>query len=207
MFVSACGTDSVWSNAKNIVVERFSADRHKFAHTRASVEAIPYASIKVQLEGTPPAIMVLGYVDGTNLQWIASNNISISTRNGRIVHTVGFEKDIAFLEIEGNDFINNSEAGNSVESMHYQIRIESKSPSLSSELLMCEARLKGQETIMILEYSYKTNLFEEKCKSSEGWRVENLYWIDSESGFVWRSRQGLVNGQYSMEINILKPYG
>ncbi|MCK5041492.1 MAG: YjbF family lipoprotein [Sphingomonadales bacterium] len=206
LLLSACGADGVWQNAREVLVTKLSSADQEIAQTREEVENIPYASITAQLENTPPALMILGYVDGGRLQWISSNNVSMSTKAGRIVHTVGFEKDISYLEVVGDDFLG-SQFNDYKTPRSYQIVMETKTPNISSERLNCEVKYKGEESIVILDYSYETLLLEEKCTSSAGWKVENLYWLDEDTGFVWRSRQGLVNGKYTMEINILKPFG
>lgn len=206
LLLTGCGNDGVWANARDIVTSGISFGKAEIPHTREEVNEIPYASIAAQLESTTPALMILGYVDGSRLQWISSNEVSLSTSAGRIVHTVGFEEDISYLEVVGQDYLGSNTQDYTV-TKSYQIKMETKNPNISSELLNCEVRYKDDEVIEILDISYETHILEEKCSSTEGWKVDNLYWVDKEDGFVWRSRQGLVNGRYTMEINVLKPFG
>lgn len=206
LFLTGCGHDGVWQNARSVLLQQMAEKPTEVSQSREEINNIPYATISAQLEDLPPAVMVLGYVDNGRLQWISSDNMSVTTKAGRIVHTVGFEKDISYIEVIGKDFLDD-ELYNLKSSKTYQIIVESKTPSLASELLDCNVNYKSDEEIVILEYSYNTHLLEENCISTQGWKVKNLYWVDQNSRFVWRSQQGIVNGRYDIKINVLRPFG
>ena len=59
--------------------------------TREEINNNPYGTISINYESKAPSIMVLGYVNFENeLQYMSSNDLSIVTRFGRIIKTIGF---------------------------------------------------------------------------------------------------------------------
>lgn len=204
--LSGCG-DGVWGNARLVMQNAIkNSGEQPIPHTREEINGLPYASIAAQLENNPPSLMVLGYADNDKLQWISSNSNSISTRNGRIVHTVGFDIDLTHVEMIGHEFLGTARQATNFP-YTYKMMVDTKSPYPDSETLNCSVDIEGEAMIEILGFSYDTYLLEEKCESPDGWNVHNSYWADKLTGFVWRSRQGVVDGQYTIEINVLKPLG
>lgn len=62
----------------------------------SSIAAIPYANSLVTINDAPPILMILSFADVSpvnnryQLTWLASDLGSITTENGRIIHTTGF---------------------------------------------------------------------------------------------------------------------
>ena len=203
--LTACGSDGVWQSARSLVQEEIFKDRSIIPHTREQIESIPYATITARLEDAVPSLMVLGYIDGKKLQWVASNNASIVTENGRLVRTVGFDQNITYVSFVDGDPLSDGRAL-SEKSFSYGVFVETLGNRPDAISYQCELKPDGREVITILEYTYDTLVYEEKCTSHKGEKLENKYWIDSKDGFMWRSYQKIYSTDFHLEINILKPF-
>ena len=54
----------------------------------------------------------------------------------------------------------------------------------------------GRDVILVRESNVMT---------PEGWSFENLFWVDPQTGFVWRSVQHIAPGVAPIEIDVLRP--
>jgi Group 4 capsule polysaccharide lipoprotein gfcB, YjbF len=211
LFVAAlglggCGNESVWANARQLTVLAFSGNDGAIPHTREQITSIPYATIAARFGDSIPSLMVLGYADGEQLQWVASNNNSIVTRNGRITQTVGFGEDISRVDIVGLDPLSNVPQVLS-DPRSYSQHIDIFQPFPKQLVLRCEMTRGGEDSIEILDIEYQTIRLIENCESTGGWKIENTFWVDASNGFVWKSVQSPFDGQPAIEINVLKPLG
>jgi hypothetical protein len=65
----------------------------------------------------------------------------------------------------------------------------------------------GEEQIQILEHSHRVlRVRESGTFVHDGVAFQNEFWVDPETGFVWKSRQFLVPGLPAVEFEVLKPY-
>ena len=65
-----------------------------------------------------------------------------------------------------------------------------------------------RENITILEREYDTFVIREDNEVEQlGWSYTNVFWVDAETGFVWRSTQYFSPKLPPIEIDILKPAG
>ena len=63
----------------------------------------------------------------------------------------------------------------------------------------------SEELITILGKDRKVLLFEEKVQNEYlGWKISNLYWVDYEDGFVWKSSQHISPKLPEFKIEITK---
>jgi hypothetical protein len=69
-----------------------------------------------------------------------------------------------------------------------------------------EFALRGAETIKILEHPLPTLALIEDCGSKEiDWHFQNVFWLDSETGFVWKSVQYVHPNLEPITLEILRP--
>lgn len=73
--------------------------------------------------------------------------------------------------------------------------------------VLVEGRLQrvGPETITLPTGRELTLVRYEERLHGPGLKATNLYWVDEDQGFVWKSRQTLAPG-YTVELTQLKPY-
>ena len=78
-------------------------------------------------------------------------------------------------------------------------------PELYGLKTKVETKNLGKKIISILGEEKEVFLLEEKVVSKEiGWKVKNSYWVDSSSGFVWKSRQYISPKLPVLEIQVTK---
>jgi hypothetical protein len=74
--------------------------------------------------------------------------------------------------------------------------------------ITCSTVSKGQETIVKLGRGIPTARIDETCRSAElKWSFTDSYWIDPDSGLVWRSIQHVHPKGEKIETEIFRPPG
>ena len=175
----------------NLVIDRGASDR------------MPYANIVAWFEGAPHAMLILGTADGDGtLNWYGADHKSISTRGPIITRVVGFEVELreARFETSWPSDIRSMTGGQYRRTLSYladrpvEVQLESS----------FEAR--ETKKIMILGTDYQVDEIHERVSSGGRYRFTNRYWIDSATGFCWKSAQTAIPTLPVLHIEILKPY-
>jgi len=171
---------------------------------RVSLEqaaSVPYASTGVRLGHSPETILLLA-TDERGLQlWTSAARIAITTRDGRIVRTAGFEHNLTGYESRNPP----PEAGG-VRSVRWQADFQDL--GLYSIPISCRDVTVGDETIAILGKDIRTRRVDESCRSESAqldWSFENTFWLDPASELVWRSIQHVHPRLDPIEMEILRP--
>ncbi len=203
LLVSGCGADGVWGNAYESLKMAVKG-APELEISRKSVDQTPYAMITARIGKLPGAILVLAeQKDGAN-HWMSSNNVSIVTNSGRLIRTVGLDRDLNLVRIEGNDPLAN--APHRLEKkVQYSGYMEILRPEPDNFSIQCHLEPGDAEQIMIAELQFETIHMIENCRTSTGWKFKNHYWVDPYDGFVWQSRQHFLKGIAPMTIRVLKP--
>ncbi|MDR3414453.1 MAG: YjbF family lipoprotein [Formivibrio sp.] len=159
-----------------------------FSAHRVTLEqaaATPYASMGIRIGDGDERIVVLATNTEESLLWTSAAHISLSTRDGRIIRTVGFGHDLANFTLVTTALSRDG----SVET-HWAADF----PDIGaySVPVTCESKSAGEETIDILGKALKTTRFVEHCSArvrASDWQFQNIYWKSPDSGFVWRAIQ------------------
>ncbi len=201
--VSGCGADGVWGNAfESLKMAVKGAPELEIS--RESVDQTPYAMITVRIGKLPGAILVLAEQKGGANHWMSSNNISVVTHSGRLIRTVGLDRDLNLLQIDGNDPLANAPHRLDKE-VQYSGYMEVMRPEPDNYALSCHLEPGEAEQITIAELEFETLHMVENCRTSAGWKFKNHYWVDPYDGFIWQSRQHFLKGVAPMSISVLKP--
>lgn len=173
--------------------------------TRSQIEASPYAKISARLGDAPRAVMVLSRYDGDDHHWVSANRALLVTRHGRLVQTVGLERDLRHTRHPADDPL---PAG-----LH---RLGGRAGPFRKYLDVApydfevpvdfEYRPEGNDEIEILERRHATLRVREQIRvEAWNWRTTNFYWVDAATGMVWKSRQRYCPDVAALEIEVLKP--
>lgn len=186
---------SLYAVAKNY----WSGGRQKV--TLAEAASVPYASMGVSVGGSPQTMIVLAGDTGGQRLWTSGAGIAITTKDGRIVSTAGFEHNLGGREFRGDT------GGKGGARM---TRWQADFPDLGfySVPIICENRDAGEETIAILGKDIRTRRIDESCASQDDrldWSFKNTYWLDPDNSFVWRSIQHVHPKLGAIETEILRP--
>jgi hypothetical protein len=155
----------------------------------------------IRLGGSPQNMVILAGDAGGQRLWTSAAKIAITTKDGRIVRTAGFGHDLGGYEPRGNSL---GEDGART------VRWQADFPDLNlySVPITCRDHLVGDETIIILGKDIHVRRIDESCASADSqldWSFKNIYWIDPESGLIWRSIQHVHPQLDSIETEILRP--
>jgi hypothetical protein len=205
LLLGGCITSPIIGNAFDV------AKAQVFGHPdlplrRATIAKLPYASMTARIGEGPQALLLLARSQGGEQHWISGLDRSVlALRGGRVVKTFGFPENLKETRADSIDPVDrllhklvqpirhtrylDLDAG-----PHYGLVIDSVFESL------------GPRKLRIVELDFDTILVrEQNVARTLNWRFENLYWVDPEDGFVWKSRQTIARGFASVQFEILKP--
>lgn len=158
--------------------------------TRAALNTVEGAYIEVTLERSG----IFAYLSrsatrrdetpGQVEQWRTEDNVTLSLRNGVLIATRGLGGDIISSAVNVAD--PGTGPSGSGQKLHF---IRTGDLAERALALACDLRDLGTETIEIVELRYRVRHLQEDCTAAEGGRVVNDYWVDSQKGIVWKSRQ------------------
>lgn len=170
--------------------------------TAAEIAAVPYPQIKVK-GPNGGAVLVLGNIDHGREAWYSQDGRIVFLRDGLLVGTVGLGgENLQELRIEGD---NPFAAPNRLQTATSVQRRYDLMPGYryGIQVIGTLERI-GPETIDILDESLPLVHYREHLRGP-GWNTENDYWVEADTGFIWKSRQA-ISPHDSLEIVQLKPY-
>jgi hypothetical protein len=190
-----------------VMRQSWAASFGKVRVTREQAAAIPYASLGYNLEGGNQDILVLATDSGGDLLWTSAARVVIVTRDGRIVRTVGLGQDLS--NVTSRDEKGLPPPAAAVRTPFSSTRLEDfADQNLYGLRLSCQTRLVGRQNVKILGQVIAALRVDESCSSRKpDWAFTNNFWVDKDSGFVWRSRQHLHPQGTPVEIEIFRPPG
>ncbi|MEX2644468.1 MAG: YjbF family lipoprotein [Acetobacterales bacterium] len=174
--------------------------------SRAQVAQIPYATILAKIGRGPQSLLVLGRIDALDLHWISADRNVFVTREGRLVKTVGLPANLVHTRLAGPDPLTTGAAVRASEAAGLVRYVDVMPGNYFDAGVAARYEPVGEERIEILELQYDCIVVRERNEVPiMDWSHENRFWIDTDSGFVWRSLQHFAPGTPPVEINITKP--
>lgn len=173
--------------------------------TEAQAAAIPYASIGYRVNDGPEQLLVLATDTGGEQLWTSASHLVLVTRGGRIVRTVGLAHDVSSVISENEQQF--AALVQATDHVIRSVRLEDF-PDVGAYgvQISCVTSLKGLQTIVILGRGVTTRRVDENCQSPLlAWSFTDNYWVDPQSGLVWRSIQHLSPKNEKIEVEILRP--
>lgn len=204
---SSAGTGNTnYAQFYQIAKQSLSASFGKIRITRDQAAAIPYASLGYTLDGGNQALLVLATDTNGELLWTSPSHVVVVTRDGRITRTLGLPHDLSALTTLGGPAPSPATAAR--QSFTSSRQEDFPDLGLYSVAISCRARLIGRQKITILGQAINTNRVEENCQSrNPEWSFTDSFWIDPDSGLVWRSIQHIHPKAGTIEIEIFRPPG
>lgn len=171
------------------------------------IRAIPYATMGIRIGDFPRAVLVLATVDGPDLQWVSSDHVSFFTRDGVLVRTHGLGRDLAATRWKASDaapLAGITRTGTLPAPGAYR-EIDLKhadETAISVESRFEEGR---EEAIVILGRERQVRRIDEiAVMPAWRWKTRNSFWIDPQSGRVWRSVQQYCPEMPPIALELLK---
>ncbi|QWT20721.1 YjbF family lipoprotein [Bacillus sp. NP157] len=149
-------------------------------------------------------LLILGNVDGTREAWYGPHETAVFLEHGRIAKTANLDGDLVASRIVGMDPFA-AGLNHVTDAVEYD-SVDDWSPGYRFGVPVHGRLTRGAlETVTILERP-KTllRIDERRDSAAAGWSVENHYWVDPDTGFIWKSQQTLAPG-LRVEVTQLKP--
>lgn len=175
--------------------------------TKAQAAAIPYASMGYRLNDGAEQLLVLATDANGEQLWTSNAHTVIVTRDGRIARTVGLARDVAAVTPRAGSQLP-AVAAAFKGTVTYTRQEDLPDIPAYGATITCSAISKGRETIVILGRGIPTARIDEACHSAElKWSFTDSYWLDPDSGLIWRSVQHIHPKGEKIETETFRPPG
>lgn len=209
--LAACSSSSSgntnYTQFYQLMRQSLSASFGKVRVTRDQAAAVSYASMGYSLDGGNQAMLILATDSGGELLWTSSAHVVIVTRNGRIVRTLGLDHDLSGVAARNN--MPAPPPAAAIQAAFVSTRLEDfPELGLYGVEVTCRAHMVGRQSIKILRQAVAAVRVDESCRSSRpDWSFTDNFWVDGDSGLVWRSRQHVHPQGGTVETEIFRPPG
>lgn len=182
--------------------QRYGGDRF----SREQVEQLPYATLAATLGDTPRAMLVLMRAEGADLHWITADKVVLVTRHGRLVKTVGLAAGNL-----GNTVMLDADPlslqGDWRTPRQWRRTVDLQPSRAFGTLLIADWQPEAEEEIVTFYGPRKALRIRERNQTANaGWALENLFWLDAETGATLASLQNIMPDTPSLKLEPLKPY-
>lgn len=173
--------------------------------SRDQAAQIPFATIGFRVGDSGEGLLLLAEKSQTGSLWTSIKRQAILTTKGRIRQTAGFPWNLTDTNFVEEDPVGTSRLLADSQGLfdricdyadihNFQIRIASR------------FKIQSNETITILETEMNTVRVVESCNCKMlNWDFENYYWIDRQSGYVWRTVQNVHPNLKPFTVEVLRP--
>lgn len=175
--------------------------------TLEQASQIPYASIGYRIGGSQEYILVLASTIAGSLLWTAADHRALLTANGRVTRSAGFDWNLAETSFSQPDPVQSGlqqMTTNVLLVRTFDLRdVDRFGVSVQSTFTPA-----GKTKISILGASLDVLEVHEDCHCDDlDWNFQNIFWVDADSGFVWRSVQNIHPNLSALTIEVLRPPG
>jgi len=211
LLVAGCSSsgsgNTNYSQFYQLMRQSLSASFGNIRVTRDQAAAVSYASMGYSLDGGNQAMLILATDSGGELLWTSSAHVVIVTRQGRIVRTLGLGNDLSSLTTRDN--IPPPSPAAAIQAPFTSNRLQDfPDLGLYGVAISCRAQMVGRQSIKILGQAVPTVRIDESCRgATPDWSFTDNFWVDAESGLVWRSRQHVHPKGGAVETEIFRPPG
>ncbi|HWY61189.1 MAG TPA: YjbF family lipoprotein [Rhizomicrobium sp.] len=207
LMLSGCSADSDYGAYFQLVKQSFSNGIGNSGVSREQAAAIPYASLGYRLDDGSEAMLVLATDTNGEQLWTSSAHVVFLSQDGRVKRTTGLPHNLgALIPVRGPSL---PAPASALEGPSTNI-FTADFPDIGSYsvAITCRLNAKERETIAVLGQPIPTTRVDEDCVSpNPQWRFRNSYWLDAQTGFVWRSIQHIHPKGDTLQIEIFRPPG
>lgn len=149
------------------------------------------------------ALLILGNIEGTREIWYGPRGSAVFLEYGRVVKTANLETNLEQTRVtDGNPF---AKGLNHVDGTLAFDSVDDWSPGYRYGNAVHSTLIRGDvETIEILGKPHSLLRVDEKRGVAAGWSATNHYWVDPDTGFIWKSEQTVAPG-LTLTLVQLKP--
>ena len=207
LLLTGCGNvdDASWGEYFSLLRDSVRGTFTPQSITLAQASEIPFASIGYRVNDGHQALLVLATsTDGDQL-WTAASRVVLLTRGGRIVRTVGLPRDRTGMTVQRAGGL--PPLSDALKAPYRSVRqVDMPDIGTYSQTLNCVTSQKGRAVITVLGTAMPTVRVDEVCQgNTPRWIFTDSYWLDPDTGFVWRSVQNLHPAGVKVETMIFRP--
>jgi hypothetical protein len=198
--LSGCGSDSDFDQLGDLVLNSFgSIGGDGPSVPRAQAAAIPYATLGARYGSNAEALLVLATKGGDQTEWLAGTQVSIVTRGGHIVRTIGLPHNLTGFQ---GPILNTGP--DAAGSYHYLMDFSDR--HLFGIFVNCTQADLGPERIDIIGGGHNTRHIVETCHAPQmSWDFQNDFWKDTATGYAWKSIQHIHPDSDVVTLEVLRP--
>ncbi|WP_024870929.1 YjbF family lipoprotein [Tolumonas lignilytica] len=171
------------------------------------IKKLPYASVYIQVDDAAKVFSVLAEVENNKeLKWVTADHYLLTTKNGRVIKTIGFSEDITHTSNTDNDPL---AQGITMLNTHpkWESTVFWSKVFKSGYKITSEFEPEGVEQIKILDQEKKLIRYDEHCEVAElNYKYTNHFWLDPITNKVVKSEQYMGPGLPVLKITTLKQY-
>lgn len=175
--------------------------------TRAQLDQIPFATISVGIEDGGRAYVVAVSDTNGNVVYQDQSRRSLVFRGGLVVATEGLGYNLSAVKHQqGSDPVAEPRTLSEwpvLITRNYQFALRGTDDFQIT--VRCRYAPAVRETIEIVELTFEVARIEETCGNGAR-QFTNTYWVDSQTGFIWRSHQWIGPRQPHYLIEVIRPY-
>ncbi|MBW7852026.1 MAG: YjbF family lipoprotein [Rhodospirillales bacterium] len=173
--------------------------------TPEQVAASPYAMIYAKIGRGPRSVLVLGQKQGDELSWISADRMAVVTRSGRVTKTAGLSRNLKGTTFLQPDPLSGGPLNLGGRRAVTRI-VDYEDDTGYGAVVEATYTLEGRQTFAILGRQHHAEIWrEDNFVKSNGWSFQNHFWIDPDTGFVWKSIQHTLREYPPLDIEVLKP--
>ena len=208
--VAGCATDS--NSVFNLFSKTITAKGPPaggYPLSAAQIHDLPYATLGVRIADNPRAVIVLATAEGRTLQWASADHVTFTTRYGWLVGTQGLKRDLAATRWQpapDEDPLRAFVQNGTLPPRGVYREIDLHHADERAIAVESHFNLGPDETIVIQGQEHVTRRIDEVAvMRAWRWEARNSFWIDPQSGRVWRSVQQYCPEMPPIELEVLKP--
>jgi len=174
--------------------------------TRAELDRIPAATIAVSSAGGSRAYLVPLSRNGDYLDYRDEAGNSVVLLGGAVseLETRGFDLDAVHFD-PLDPIAHPKPFGAWPTDLWREYQFSVRQVETYGISLHCAFEAQGLETIEIAELRYDLLRVHETCANAAR-RVANTYWLEPDTGFIWKSEQWIGPKIGSVTIEIIRPF-
>lgn len=174
--------------------------------TRAQLDQIPFATIAVSIDGGPRGFVIPLADNGGYLDYADQTRRGIVMYGGLVTGTHGYGYNLSAVRHAIDDPVAEpvplADWPTVVDRSYQFPRRDQKGYAIT---LRCHYQPVAREEVVIAEIIFDLTRVEETCANNTR-TVTNTYWVEPETGFIWKSEQWIGPNQPQLTIEIVRPY-
>jgi hypothetical protein len=174
--------------------------------TRAELDQIPYATIALSFDGGPRTFLVPLADNGGYLTYLDQNRRGLVMKGGAVTATKALGEDLRAVRHHRADPVATpAPLAEWPEGVYRDYQFHKRDGVEYSVTLACVFERLARETVEIVGLDFEVVQISEICTNAAR-QVVNTYWVEEETGFIWKSQQWLGPNLDPATVEIIRPY-